>query len=480
MLIYRKIIIFLFIVFISILINKQLLAYGEYNTPDSWGMHTTPGGFKNNIEGIRIGNDAIMDLNLTTRYRMRSTENLDDHDFYQYLRGGIRNIKLGQGTVESSLFIRFADDIDGTDKDHFYGDSLDLGLDGDEWDTRFYHGDITFNNVVPNTKLVVGRQYVSHIETLQIDGADLSYKINDMLTVFGFSGAAVNYYDDWDDDWIHGGGVELKPFDGTKVRFEYIRADVEGFNDDIFHLRLDQQLLYGNAYAQLGILDSAESLEIGGTFRHPSWGTILNIKYEGVYDEIGEDNSYIENPLTYALLPYGKYNLINLSAYQPFMEHFVLGAGVEHRAVDGTEDFFNRNYTKFFTSFDIIGIPTEGTYLSLFAEKWDTGDNKDASEEEKIHAGAELSQIISRTLELYCGTRYDRYEYDFVEFNYNNLEVVRPRKKESIRTYYIGGVWEPTKRVSLSVDCNIENSDVFDDEDYENNYTVEAWLNIAL
>jgi len=36
------------------------------------------------------------------------------------------------------------------------------------------------------------------------------------------------------------------------------------------------------------------------------------------------------------------------------------------------------------------------------------------------------------------------------------------------------------KRVSLIVDCNIENSDVFEDEDFENNYTVEAWLNIAL
>ena len=55
-------------------------------------------------------------------------------------------------------------------------------------------------------------------------------------------------------------------------------------------------------------------------------------------------------------------------------------------------------------------------------------------------------------------------------------------KKESVRTYYIGSRWEPTKRISLIVDCNFENSDVLEhyDNGFENDVTVEAWLNIAL
>jgi len=145
---------------------------------------------------------------------------------------------LGQGNVEGSYFLRFSGDLNGSDSKRFFDDSHDLGLDNNDVYTRFYHGELTFKNVIPNTNIVAGRQYVNHIETLQIDGLDVSYEINDKLSIFGFSGAAVNYYDDWDDDWIHGGGFEFKPFHTTKIRGEYIRANVEDFHDDIAHIRV--------------------------------------------------------------------------------------------------------------------------------------------------------------------------------------------------------------------------------------------------
>lgn len=457
-----------------------LFAYGEYNTPDSWGMHTTPGGFKKSFEGFNLGNSIIMEMNLTTRYRIRTNEYSDDQDIYQYLRGSIKNIKLGQGSVEGSYFLRFADDIDGTDRERFFNDSLDLGLDGGNWDTRFYHGEITFDGVIPNTKVVAGRQYISHLESIQLDGLDVTYDINDMVTIYAFSGSSVSYFDNWDDDWIHGGGLEIKPFNGTKLRAEYIRANVEDFSDDIFHLRVDQIVPYGNIYAQFGNLDKAQSMEAGGNFTLPKLGTIFNLKYEGVYDEVGDDNSYLENPLTYALLPYGKYNLFNISAYQAFLNHFMVGAGIEYRDANGKNDFFNRDYTKYFTSLDIMGLPADGTYISLFVEKWDTENNKESDDEQKLQVGGSITQQITPELDVYAGTKYDRYKYDFVEFDYRDINIARGRKRESIRTYYFGSKWEPTKRISLIVDCNIENSDVFEDKDFENNYTVEAWLNIAL
>jgi hypothetical protein len=158
----------------------------------------------------------------------------------------------------------------------------------------------------------------------------------------------------------------------------------------------------------------------------------------------------------------------------------MLGAGVEHRDANGKNDFFNRDYTKFFTSFDIMGLPTDGTYISLFVEKWDTEDNNESDDEQKLQVGGSVTQEITPEIDLYAGTKYDRYKYDFVEFDYGNVTLARGRKRESIRTYYFGGKWEPNKRISLIVDCNIENSDVFDDDDFENNYTVEAWLNIAI
>lgn len=475
-------IIFLLLIILTVFSSKYVFAYGEYNTPDSWGMHTTPGGFKNSYQGIKLGNTAVMDMNLTTRFRLRANEYSDDEDLFQYVRGSIKGIKLGQGNVEGSYFLRFSGDLNGSDSKRFFDDSHDLGLDNNDVYTRFYHGELTFRNVIPNTKIVAGRQYVSHIETLHIDGIDVSYEINDKLTVFAFSGAAVNYFDDWDDDWIHGGGFEFKPFHTTKIRGEYIRANVENFHDDIAHIRVDQVVPYGTVYAQFGNIDKAQSLEAGGNFQLPKIGTLFNVKYEGVYDEIGDDNSYVENPLTYALLPYGKYNLINVSAYQGFLEHFMLGAGIEYRNANGKNDFFNRDYTKYFTSLDIMGLPTKGTYISLFIEKWDTEDNKESDDEQKLQVGGSITQQITKTLDIYAGTKYERYKYDFLEFDYGDITLARGRKKESVRTYYIGGKWEPTKRISLIVDCNFENSDILEhyDDDFENNVTVEAWLNIAL
>lgn len=466
--------------------STNIYSYGEYNTPDSWSMHVTPGGFKESYQGLKLGNTAILNLNLTSRYRLRANEYDEDQDFYQYFRGNINNIKLGQGSIYASFFLRAADDINGREKGlsdgnyHFYDDSLDSTLDRDNLEARLYHGEVTFDNVIPGAKVVLGRQYVSHLETVQIDGADISYKINDKITIFGFSGGAVSYFNSWDDDWVHGGGIEFKPFNKTKVRAEYIRTNVEDYSDDIFNLRADQVIPFGNLYAQFGNIDNAESLQAGGIFRINKTNTTFNLKYEGIFDEVRDDTGYVENPLTYALLPYGKYNLYNFAVYQGILEHLVVGAGLELRDANGREDFFNRDYAKYFGSIDIIDFPTKGTYMSFFTEKWETDDNKKSSDEDKMQLGARISQQITPALDVYAGTEYYRYKYDFVSFDYLDTQILRGRKRESVRTYYIGTKWEASKRVNLILDCNMENADVFDNEDFENNYTLEAWLNIIL
>ena len=61
-----------------------------------------------------------------------------------------------------------------------------------------------------------------------------------------------------------------------------------------------------------------------------------------------------------------------------------------------------------------MGLPTKGTYISLFLEKWNTEESSDSDNEEKIQAGANITQEITKTLDVYAGTRYDRYKYDFV------------------------------------------------------------------
>jgi len=435
-------------------------------------------------EGIMFDDGLTLNMNLTSRYRLRTNDFGSDQDFYQYLRGNLSGINLGNGTVSGSLFLRFADDIDGDDGHdwgdgyyYFYKDSLDQNLDGENWDTRFYHGKIVFDSVVENTKLTLGRQYVSHLKTVQLDGADLSYDINDKIKMYAFSGGAVSYFDTWDDDYLHGAGIEYKIFEKTKLRGEYLKAEVEGFSDDIITLRVDQNVDFGHIYGEYSNIEKAESFETGGTFRIAATNTTISLKYLGVYDKIGDDTSYIENPLAYVLLPYGKYDLYNVGVYQGLFEHIALGAGVEFRDVSGNEDFFNRAYSKYYGNIDFIDLPFSNTYISLFTEYWNVNSNSDVNNDEnKLQFGAMVSQQITPTINVWTGTRYDRYKYDFGFYDRGD----KGRKRESIRTYYMGGKWEPNTRFSFTLDMNVENSDVFDEEDFATNYTVEAWLNIIL
>ncbi|QAR34014.1 hypothetical protein EP073_11540 [Geovibrio thiophilus] len=450
---------------------------GASNTPDSRTQQVSPGQFKESYEGIGLTEDTKIYLTLTSRYRLRTNDYADDQDFYQYLRVHTDAVKLGDGTVRFAAFARFADDIDGDHKkswgDNYYyyhRDALDTQLGYDDWAPRLYNGYAQFDGVIKNTVLNVGRFYLSHQNTFQLDGADASVKLGEMVEVYAFGGKPVSYYYDVDDDTLFGGGINVKVMEQTKIGAEYVRLDVTDIDDDYTKFRLDQAIPNGNLVLAYTLLNDAATVNAEGTYEIVSTGTILTLKYEGLTDEVDYENSYVVNPLTNTLLAESKYSKYEAGVYQAFLKNFAAGLTYETKAVSGTENFDNRDYSRIKGKFDIYGLPSENTYVSFSVDYWDVKNTPDSDDNERLQYGVQVSQKVGRTMDVWAGTSFSRYEYDYIN----------DRRKDSVRSYYIGGQYQPTKILSLMADLSMEDTEFYDDVDtsLDKNYTAELWANI--
>jgi hypothetical protein len=150
-------------------------------TPALWKQHFSPGGFSENLHGVEVGGGQL-DANLASRFRLRWNGFTSDQDLYEYLRANLVGVKLGGSgaQLEAHLFLRAGFDLDGTYHrqwaDSFYyvfRDSLDAERDGHVGALRAYTANLTVRDLLPGTSLTLGRTYVSHLDTLALDGGEL-------------------------------------------------------------------------------------------------------------------------------------------------------------------------------------------------------------------------------------------------------------------------------------------------------------------
>jgi len=188
-------------------------------------------------------------------------------------------------------------------------------------------------------------------------------------------------------------------------------------------------------------------------------------------DEMDYDNTYVVNPLTYALLPEKKYNKYNLSVYQAIGSHFAAGLGYLQKSVDGDGDFDNRDYSRIKGNIDIFGIPGENTYISIGAEYWNIDETEDTDDNSRLQYFIQISQKVSETVDAWLGSEFSRYEYDYDT----------DTRKDSVRSYYIGAQYQPSDLMSFLADFSIEDTDFYDDlsSDLDRNYTASLWANLA-
>lgn len=482
------------VMFCIIALSGEALAFeqGDYTTPDSWSRQVSPGRMEESYTGVGLGGTKVY-TTLTSRYRLRFNDFGSDHlgndqDFYQYLRVRTDPIKLGNGTVRLTTYARFADDINGDkgsyegnrngDLYYFYRDALDTQLKNDDWAPRFYLGQVTFDGVIKNTTITLGRTNLTHLNPFTLDGADATIKLNDALSIYAYGGKPTSYYYSTANDVIMGGGFALQAAKQTRLGGEYSHFRSQRVDSDYGKLRIDQAIPNGNVALAYTNLDNASALNADVTYELTTTGTIITGRYEGLLNNSSTNSSYVVNQLSSALATQSRYNKYELGLYQAFLSHFGAGIIVQHRLVDGPENINNRGYGRIGGKFDISGLPHKDTYLSFSADYWGIRQTATTNTNDSIQYGVQIGQKITKTIDVWGGTSYNSYDYDL------NPNLNTPLSKDKImswaRSYYVGGQYKPTKQLSFSADMHLEHGSLYNgiDNRLNTNYTTEIWANL--
>ena len=292
------------------------LSGADYTTPDSWSQHVTSNGFKMQAqEHDFLGGSAA--LSLTTRFRNFANDYAHDKDIYQYLRMRYSGGELKNGaSVSGAVFLRVGTDLDDRDGHHwgssdyyFYNDTLDVEESDTNGAPRLYQAYLKAEDIAKGTDITFGRIYVDRIDTYHIDGADAQFRfLDDKAAIFAFGGRPVSFYIDTDDDSMYGAGVELQPSDLLKLKALYTDIDAQDEQYGLYKLRADLTYNGGNAYGEYASVDGDAYYKVGGIYTISKTKTSIKIDYEELLDEIANnEGSYITNPLTYSLFPYGDF-----------------------------------------------------------------------------------------------------------------------------------------------------------------------------
>ena len=451
---------------------------GSYSTPDNWSQQITAGRIVQSTTGVGLTDDTNLYTTLTTRLRLKSNEYADDSDVFQYVRMHTDAAKLGQGTIKFSFYGRLADDIDGHsgkdwDNNNFYAqrDILDAEQGDDTLSGRLYQGYVQLDDVIKSTSLKLGRLYLDHLNTFQVDGGDASVNIKDVAGVYAFGGMPVSYYYDLDDASVYGAGAFVKLGPDTKVQAEFTKIDTGDFEDDYTKARLVQLIPGGSILLGFERLNDSNTYSADLDYSVAATGTIITVGYKTLNDDLTGDKTYVTNPITYALMDQSRYSRYKASVYQPFLKYFVAGFSYEAKDVDGEENFDNRDFRKYGFKFDINGLITDDTYMSFTVDKWDIEENSAAKDNDRLMYGFQLSQKLSEEIDAYLGTSFSRYEYDYLT----------DTRKDSVRSYYVGCEYQATETFGLIIDFSLEDTDFYDDmdNDLSENYVTEIWANLA-
>ncbi|ADD66999.1 hypothetical protein Dacet_0195 [Denitrovibrio acetiphilus DSM 12809] len=451
----------------------------SYSTPDNWKQHVTAGRIVQSTSGSGLTDDTSLYTTLTTRLRLKSNEYAEDSDVYQYIRMHTDAAEVGNGTVKLSIFGRITSDING-DSDEDWGDNdyyaqrdiLDADSSEGDLGGRLYQGYLQADGVIKNTKISIGRFYLDHLTTYQVDGIDAQVNVTDNFSVYAFGGLPVSYFYDLEDSYVAGAGFSYKYMDNTIFRGEYSYAEVDDIDDD--HTQLEFVQLIPNGSVMLGyeLLNDADTYSADLDYQISSTGTIVTLGFERLNDDIeGSDSNYLVNPITYALMDQSKYSKYKASVYQPFMKYFVAGLSYEAKSVDGDENFDNRDYQKYGAKFDINGLISDGTYISLNADKWAISDTDSTDDNNRIMYGLQVSQKVNAEVDVWLGSSFSKYEYDYLT----------DTRKDSVRSYYVGGQYQPSETLGVLLDVSREETEFYDDvdDDLSDSYVVELWANIA-
>jgi hypothetical protein len=120
------------------------------------------------------------------------------------------------------------------------------------------------------------------------------------------------------------------------------------------------------------------------------------------------------------------------------------GAWMRRLLNDSNTGAFNREFERYYSTFQIRDLPLKGLSYSVTGSWWEgRGQGLDTGQ-----VGADVSYKWKKEFESSIGTDYALYKYDL----FTNSE------RDKVRTYYVKQRWRPKRWATLDVNFEHERS----------------------
>jgi hypothetical protein len=410
---------------------------------------------------------------LYTRYRMRSGDGQRDQDMYQFLSLDVGD--KNRQAVTGHLDARCAEDLTGHHaiaKGDVFAGIVDTY--SNQVDATLYSAYADFNRIPGLDFLRAGRQFNYETpEVVQFDGLRFDTKpyFDEHETVFSVYGGIpiLQYAHSSAGDDLAGLAIEGHPWKSARLRLDYLHVD-----DNLKDVTANSALAtYFGLNNTTGFQhNDLAAISMWQTFQHPDLrlnghfsildGEPREALARAAYDRpddqfqvtatwrmwFKEQGRLATEFDTYFDTLEGQepFAQADLAVTKGWTEHFFMEAGAWlRRLVAGAEvEAFNREFERYYTTFQIRGLPIQGLTSAVTGSWWEAhGQGMDTGQ-----VGGDVSYKWKKQFQSSIGTDFALYKYDL----FTNSEHDR------VRTYYVRQRWRPNRWAMLEVSFEHENS----------------------
>lgn len=410
------------------------------------GGGQTAGGETGREEGA-----SLIRGQLISRYWLRWTGDDSDNDLYETL-----SLDIGdpdRHPVTGHLLGRVSVDLDGGRGEGPFA-SLDDSYNG-AVTGHLYDAYIDLHRV-PGLALVrAGRQIILETpELAYLDGLRLETEsIGPVEAQFGvYGGAATRLFEaSPDGDWMAGLYGQCRPWQGSRVRLDYMHLKDETLlgdnNNDLVGVGVWQtiarrlQLEAGHTWVE----GRERDVKARAAWLDPEQDLLLQFSY---YQLLRTQRELVVelDPFFSALNEYFPFRQFGALVGKGLHPNLRAQVGADLRRVSDSADvgIFNRDYDRWFATLSTPDLLIDGLTLSVTADYWD------ADQQDVRSWGGDASMRCDDRLTASLGTYYSLYKYD----------LLLNQERDHVRTYYVKVRHVASKALAVDLGYELEDNDL--------------------
>jgi len=385
------------------------------------------------------------------QYRSRWTADDVDSDLLNF-------VSLTWGNPEKDLVSaaasgRFQSDLDGKGSHDGFSPFESLSDSYQRATTaQLHYAYVDLTDPKAGIRARAGRQILDEMpEALPIDGGRISFDVSPGVTVAGFGGLPVNYFESsTEGDFTYGGWIEARPWARGRARLEYLHLEDENtfglFRDDLIGLSVEHvegACLFGG---RATVLESeARDILLRGSLADAAASLTLDVRAYYLFEQ-QQAHSYGLDAYVVFLVPVEPYYQFSVAASKELSELFGLDAAISIRQLEDDRDeaAYNHEFTRWSFTARSSKWPTRDLSVSLTGDFWQT------QVDDFWTAGGAVTWEIAEHVRAQILSSYSLY----------SIDGLTGEERERVRSLTLALRWKASDILHADVRFTAEENDI--------------------